>query len=41
MSAQVRVDAFYAQRSVEDAAVLQEKAQLAEQAEALSSRPTG
>ena len=35
-AAQVRVDAFYAQRSVEDAAVLQEKAQLAEQAEALA-----
>lgn len=34
--AQSRVDAFYAQRSVEDAAVLQEKAQLAEQAESLS-----
>jgi hypothetical protein len=35
-AAQTRVDAFFAQRSVEDAAVLQEKAQLAEQAEALS-----
>ncbi|HTU99497.1 MAG TPA: DUF349 domain-containing protein [Luteitalea sp.] len=35
-AAQVRVDAFFAQRSVEDAAVLQEKAQLAEQAEALA-----
>jgi hypothetical protein len=35
-AAQVRVDGFYAQRSVEDAAVLQEKAQLAEQAEALA-----
>ncbi|AMY10331.1 hypothetical protein LuPra_03561 [Luteitalea pratensis] len=35
-TAQTRVDAFYAQRSVEDAAVLQEKAQLAEQAEALA-----
>ena len=35
-AAQARVDAFYAQRSVEDAAVLQEKAQLAEQAEALA-----
>ncbi len=35
-TAQARVDAFYAQRSVEDAAVLQEKAQLAEQAEALA-----
>ena len=35
-AAQARVDGFYAQRSVEDAAVLQEKAQLAEQAEALA-----
>jgi hypothetical protein len=35
-AAQVRVDGFYAQRSVEDAAVLQEKAQLVEQAEALA-----
>ena len=35
-AAQARVDTFYAQRSVEDAAVLQEKAQLAEQAEALA-----
>lgn len=35
-AAQVRVDGFYAQRSVEDAAVIQEKAQLAEQAEALA-----
>ena len=35
-AAQARVDAWYAQRSVEDAAVLQEKAQLAEQAEALA-----
>lgn len=35
-AAQVRVDGHFAQRAVEDAAVLQEKAQLAEQAEALS-----
>ena len=35
-AAQARVDGFYAQRSVEDAAVLQEKGQLAEQAEALA-----
>ncbi len=35
-AAQARVDAHFAQRSVEDAAVLQEKGQLAEQAEALA-----
>ncbi len=35
-SAQVRVDGYYAQRSVEDAAVLQEKAQIVEQAESLA-----
>ncbi|BCS33428.1 hypothetical protein TBR22_A26550 [Luteitalea sp. TBR-22] len=35
-AAQARADAWFAQRQVEDAAVLQEKAQLAEQAEALS-----
>jgi hypothetical protein len=35
-AAQVRADAWFAQRQVEDAAVLQEKAQLAEQAEALA-----
>ncbi len=35
-ASQARVDGFFAQRSVEDAAVLQEKAQLAEQAEALA-----
>ncbi len=35
-AAQARADGYYAQRSVEDAAVLQEKAQLAEQAEALA-----
>ncbi len=35
-AAQVRVDGHYAQRAVEDAAVLAEKTQLAEQAEALS-----
>lgn len=35
-AAQTRADAYYAQRAVEDAAVLQEKTQLAEQAEALA-----
>lgn len=35
-AAQARADTWFAQRQVEDAAVLQEKAQLAEQAEALS-----
>ena len=35
-AAQARVDGYYAQRSMEDAAVVQEKAQLAEQAEELA-----